>query len=430
MNISIWKGFGIMWPAENCRAATRCDQNGPPTRRSEPDWQLEGAYLNGYVTDEQRSRRPIFIVTLRAAASWLFFRVARSSRIDLDMLVATASPARTALKNSQLTRQPPGERHAYFGDRTPSPIQIAAAIGLDLFFGDPRDWPHITRLTGWLAERYERFLTNRTQRTVTLGVVFWCSVVGTLLVLYVFARRFCGLHGSGAVLVLDTVIIYQAIAAKDLHCHAEAVLRPLLCHDLVEARKRLSFVVGRDTQSLEESEIARAVIESVAESLTDGIIAPLFWSMIGGAPGALVYRAANTLDSMVGHRTDLYEKFGKPSARVDDFLNWLPARFCAILFCLCRRENLLATIHLEAGGHASPNAGWGESAMAHVLGVRLGGENFYDGELVRGPVFNAAGRRAGIGDIQRSLNWMWRISAAGAGIILVTTFFLNKLRLK
>jgi len=118
MNISIWKGFGIMWPAENCRAATRCDQNGPPTRRSEPDWQLEGAYLNGYVTDEQRSRRPIFIVTLRAAASWLFFRVARSSRIDLDMLVATASPARTALKNSQLTRQPPDERHAYFGDRT------------------------------------------------------------------------------------------------------------------------------------------------------------------------------------------------------------------------------------------------------------------------------------------------------------------------
>jgi adenosylcobinamide-phosphate synthase len=311
-----------------------------------------------------------------------------------------------------------------------SPIQIAAAIVLDLFFGDPRDWPHIARLTGWLAERYERLLTKRAQRTVTLGVVFWFFVVGTLLVLYVFARRFCEFLGSGAVLVLDTLIIYQAIAAKDLHCHAKAVLRPLLCHDLVEARKRLSFVVGRDTQSLDESEIARATIESVAESLTDGIIAPLFWSMIGGAPGALVYRAANTLDSMVGHRTDLYEKFGKASARVDDFLNWLPARFCAILFCLCKRKNLVATVHAEAGGHASPNAGWGESAMAHVLGVRLGGANFYDGEFVRGPVFNAAGRRAGIGDIQRSLNWMWRISAAGAGIILVTTCLLNKFRSK
>src|ERR1700746_550189 len=96
----------------------RRDQNGPPARRSEPDWQVEGAYLERYVTDEQRSRRPIFIATLWAAVSWPFFRVARSSRIDSDMLVATASPAPTALKNTQLTRQPPGERHAYFGDRT------------------------------------------------------------------------------------------------------------------------------------------------------------------------------------------------------------------------------------------------------------------------------------------------------------------------
>jgi hypothetical protein len=98
----------------------RCDQNGLPARRSEPDWHLEGAYLNRYVTDEQRSRRPIFIATLWAAASWLFFSVARSSRIDLDMLVATASPARTALKNSQLTC---GERHAYFGDRTQATLR-------------------------------------------------------------------------------------------------------------------------------------------------------------------------------------------------------------------------------------------------------------------------------------------------------------------
>jgi adenosylcobinamide-phosphate synthase len=254
--------------------------------------------------------------------------------------------------------------------------------------------------------------------------------VGTLLVLYVVARRFCGLFGSGAVLVFDTVIMYQAIAAKDLQHHAEGVLKPLLWHDLVEARKRLSWLVGRDTQSLDESEIARAVIESVAESLTDGIVAPLFWSMIAGAPGGLVYRAANTLDSMVGHRTDLYEKFGRTSARIDDFLNWLPARFCAVLFCLCSRKNLLATIRAEAGDHASPNAGWGESAMAHVLGVRLGGENFYDGELVRGPVFNVAGRRPANEDVQRSLNWMWQISAAGAGTILVTTFLLNKLRWK
>ena len=376
MNISIWKGFGNMWPAKDWRAATGsrgCEGPQP-----------------------SRSLRAIDALIKRAS-------VGSDLRADRD-----ASAVALEMR----------------------PIQIAAAIGLDLTFGDPRNWPHIAKHTGWLAERYERFLTIRAQRTVTLGVVFWFSVVCTLLMLYVLARSFCGLLGSAVVLIFDTVIIYQAIAAKDLHCHAEAVLRPLLRHDLAMARKRLSFVVGRGTQSLDESEIARAVIESVAESLTDGIIAPLFWCMIGGAPGALVYRAANTLDSMVGHRTDLYEKFGKASARVDDFLNWLPARFCAILFCLCKRENLLATIQLQAGGHASPNAGWGESAMAHVLGVRLGGENFYDGNLVRGPVFNATGRRPGNEDIQRSLNWMWRICAAGVGAILVTTFLLNKLRLR
>ena len=311
-----------------------------------------------------------------------------------------------------------------------NPIQIAAAIGLDLLFGDPQNWPHITKLTGRLSESYEGLLTKRAKRTVTLGVVLWFSVVGTLLILYVAVRRLCFLVGPGAVSILDSVIIYQALAARDLHGHAEAVLKPLVAQNLVEARNRLSWLVGRDTQCLDEPEVVRGVIESVAENLTDGIIAPLFWSVIGGAPGALVYRAANTLDSMVGHRTDAYEEFGKASARIDDFLNWVPARFCAILLCLCARKNFLGTIRTEAAGHASPNAGWGESAMAQVLGVRLGGDNFYDGTLVRGPVFNPSGRRAGIADIHKSLNWMWRVSAAGSGAFLLATFLINKLQSK
>jgi adenosylcobinamide-phosphate synthase len=261
-------------------------------------------------------------------------------------------------------------------------------------------------------------------------VVFWFSVVGTLLVLYIAARRLCLLVGPGAVWILDSLIIYQAIAARDLYGHAVAVLKPLIAQDPVEARKRLSWLVGRDTQCLDETEVVRGVIESVAENLTDGIIAPLFWSVIGGAPGALVYRAANTLDSIVGHRTEAYEEFGKASARIDDCLNWLPARFCANLFCLCARANFLETIRTEAAGHASPNAGWGESAMAQVLGVRLGGDNFYDGMLVRGPVFNPAGRRVGIADIQRSLHWMWRVSAAGTGVLLLATFLINKMQSK
>jgi len=308
-----------------------------------------------------------------------------------------------------------------------NPVQIAAAVGLDLLFGDPRNWPHITKLTGWLSQSCERLLTKRGKRTVTLGVVFWFSVVGTLLLFYVAIRRLCFLIGPGAVSILDTVIIYQTIAARDLHCHAEAVLKPLAARDPVEARKRLSWLVGRDTQCLDEPEVVRGVIESIAENLTDGIIAPLFWSVIGGAPGALVYRAANTLDSVVGHRTEAYEEFGKASARIDDCLSWVPARVCGILFCFCARKNFLATIRAEAAGHPSPNAGWGESAMAQVLDVRLGGDNFYDGTLVRGPLFNRSGRQAGIADIHRSLNWMWGVTAAGTGFFLLAVFLINKL---
>jgi adenosylcobinamide-phosphate synthase len=314
---------------------------------------------------------------------------------------------------------------SYSRDFRTGPVQLAVAILLDLLLGDPRGWPHIAKFTGRLSEWYEAQLTNRAPRTAALGIVFWFCVIGTLLAAYLLVRRFCLFIGPAMVLVLDSIVIYQAIAARDLHEHAEAVLKPLIRHDLAAARKQLSWLVGRDTQSLDEGEISRATIESVAENLTDGIIAPLFWSLVGGAPGALVYRAANTLDSMVGHRTAAYERFGKASARIDDLLNWVPARICAMLFCLFGHKDP-ETIRFEAAAHASPNAGWGESAMAHVLGVRLGGDNYYDGELVQGPLFNRSGRPPSVTDIRKSLNWMWAISGAAIGVFLLATALTRK----
>ncbi|MBV8226773.1 MAG: cobalamin biosynthesis protein CobD [Verrucomicrobia bacterium] len=307
------------------------------------------------------------------------------------------------------------------------PSQIVAAIILDLFVGDPRGWPHIARLTGELSVRYEAILTQRQERSVTLGMVFWGLVTGTIFTFYAISYYLFAMFGSGATWLLNTLIIYQAIAAMDLYRHVQAVLKPLAAGDLAEARNRLARIVGRDTVNLAEPEISRAAIESVAESLTDGIIAPLFWSVIAGAPGALVYRTANTLDSMVGHRTDAYEKFGKASARIDDCLNWVPARICALLFCLSHSARRWNMVRREAAAHASPNAGWSESAMAYALGVRLGGDNHYDGQCVRGPVFNPSGRIADTADIARSLNWMWRIAGACAGLLLLVSFCLNHL---
>ena len=240
----------------------------------------------------------------------------------------------------------------------------------------------------------------------------------------------CGKLSWVAVWLLNTFIIYQSIAATDLHRHVQAVFRPLAAGNLGEARRRLSWIVGRDTEALNVPEISRAAIESVAESLTDAVVAPLFWSVIAGAPGALIYRIANTLDSMVGHRTEDYEKFGKASARIDDLLNWLPARICAFFLCFFHSARRWGNICREAASHASPNAGWTESAMAYALGVRLGGDNYYDGHCIRGPVFNPSGRVADTMDIARSLGWMWRIAGACAGVFLLLSILLSRWPLK
>ena len=303
-----------------------------------------------------------------------------------------------------------------------NPSPIVAAIIVDLIIGDPHGWPHQARFAGILSTVYERWLTRHFSRSVRSGLLFWFLVVGTIVAGYVIIHVICSLISPIASYVFDVFIIYQAIAARDLHRHAEMVLWPLVSGDLSTARKRLSYIVGRDTRDLDASEISRATIESVSESLVDGIVAPLFWAVIGGAAGALIYRTANTLDSMVGHRTPAYEKFGKPSARIDDLLNWAPARLCALMICSFRVPASWPKVQREAGAHASPNAGWPEAAMAYGLGVRLGGTNYYDGEAVEGPVFNASGRVAAISDIKNSLARIWWVVFAAGGVCFLLSF--------
>jgi adenosylcobinamide-phosphate synthase len=308
-----------------------------------------------------------------------------------------------------------------------NPSQIVAAIIIDLMIGDPHGWPHQARFAGLLSAVYERWLTRHFSRSILLGLLFWFMVVGTIVTGYVVIHVGCSLISPVVGYLFDVFIIYQAIAARDLQRHAKLILGGLVAGDLSAARKRLSYIVGRDTQHLDVSEISRATIESVSESLVDGIVAPLFWAVIGGAPGALIYRAANTLDSMVGHRTPVYEKFGKPSARIDDLLNWAPARLCALMICLFRLPASWSKMRREAAAHASPNAGWPEAAMAYSLGVRLGGTNYYDGEPVEGPVFNASGRTAGVDDVRFSLSRIWWVVFVAGGVVLLMASFTSYL---
>jgi adenosylcobinamide-phosphate synthase len=196
--------------------------------------------------------------------------------------------------------------------------------------------------------------------------------------------------------LIGILIIYTAIAPRDLMRHSMAVHHAILAGDLPEARRRVAMIVGRDTQSLDEPEIVRAAVESVAESTVDGVTAPLLFAVVAGPIGAIVYRAINTLDSMFGHKDARYLHFGYTAAKIDDLANYLPARLTAVLICaaaaLLRHQPRLAckTLLRDGRKHDSPNAGLSEAAMAGALGVQLGGTNYYDGQPLEKPTIGQA----------------------------------------
>jgi len=302
------------------------------------------------------------------------------------------------------------------------PRQLSIAVLLDLLLGDPRGWPHVARITGAITTRFESWTAMILGRTVFSGALLWVVVCGVMLGGY--AALYFALQTFSPILSwwLAIIVMYQTIAARDLHRHVREVIRPLSSGNLPLARQNLAMIVGRDTENLDETGITRAGIESAAESITDGILAPLFWALLAGAPGALLYRISNTLDSMVGHRDAKYERMGKVSARIDDLLSWIPARLTALMFWFWRPSLHLSVVVHEAGGHASPNAGWAESAMAHVLNVRLGGDNWYQGDRVTGPVFNPAGRAAQLPDLENALRWMWKTTGLFFVLCLIGTY--------
>ena len=264
--------------------------------------------------------------------------------------------------------------------------QILAAAVLDLLLGDPRWLPHPVRGMGWLAQRTEP-LTRRFCRFPRLaGIVTVLLVVGTTgLVAWVLLRLAGYVHPLAADL-LAVLFIYTTIAARDLARHSMTVFRALAGGDLAESRRCVAMIVGRDTQDLDERGVTRAAVESVAESIVDGVTAPLFFAVLFGPVGALVYRAINTLDSTFGYKNELYLEFGWASARLDDAATFIPARLTAPVICLAAvllREHGIGSFRIlrrDARNHSSPNSGFAEAAVAGALGVQLGGLNHYFGQ--------------------------------------------------
>lgn len=230
------------------------------------------------------------------------------------------------------------------------------------------------------------------------------------------------LPGGWPGLMFAAILAWPLVAARSMHDHVDGVARPLIAGDLPAARQAVSMIVGRDPSQLDAAGIARAATESLAENTSDGIVAPLFWGAIFGLPGIAAYKAINTLDSMIGHRTPRHEAFGWAAARIDDVANLIPARLTGLLFAAVsiRPRSALATMWRDAHHHRSPNAGWPEAAMAGAIGIRLSGPRIYEGQLSQEPWLNAEAPDPTAADLNRALALYRRamlVLAAGLALL-------------
>ncbi|MDD9728412.1 adenosylcobinamide-phosphate synthase CbiB [Mameliella sp. AT18] len=233
---------------------------------------------------------------------------------------------------------------------------------------------------------------------LTVMLVLLVSVCPAVLVTVVLGK------GWAAVLVLG-VLAWPLIAVRSMYEHVAAVRDPLLAGDPPAARHALSMIVGRDPSALDDAGISRAALESLAENTSDGIVAPLFWGVVAGLPGIVAYKAINTMDSMIGHRNDRYEHFGKVAARLDDLVNLVPARLTSLVFALAANGfwRSLRVVSQDAARHRSPNAGWPEAALAGGLGVRLSGPRIYGDRVAQEPWVNEGAADPEARDIARGL---------------------------
>ena len=279
---------------------------------------------------------------------------------------------------------------------------------LDLLLGDPPRLPHpvvlFGRMTAWCEHRFNRGSRENAAYSRRAGVA-----VAVLLPSVVFAATWGLIVLAGMVhplvaLAVQAVLVFYCLAGTTLVREVRDVFLAL-DRSIDEGRRQVARIVGRDTSALSAHEVRTAAIETLAENLSDGVVAPLFWYMLLGGPGMMAYKMVNTLDSMIGYRTERYRDFGRAAARIDDAANWLPARITAMLMVAvsgCRPSNLRFVLRYSSC-HASPNSGWPEAALAGALDCRFGGPHHYFGTLFYKPYIGCNDRPLSLTDMKKAV---------------------------
>ena len=291
------------------------------------------------------------------------------------------------------------------------------ALCVDALLGEPKVvWdriPHpavlMGRLIGKLDKRFNTGPARRAKGTaVAVALLFGAACLGL----------FIGVFGT----FFEVLVVAILLAQRSLSDHVWDVAKALR-RSLGEGRASVAMIVGRNTASMDQAAVTRAAIESAAENFSDGVIAPLFWYLVAGLPGILVYKCLNTADSMIGYRTPRHEAFGWAAARLDDLANWIPARLSAALIMIS--HGTWRDICEDARKHRSPNAGWPEAAMAQVLDLALAGPRSYEGEMTDFPWVNDRGRGYGHPrDIERAVFALWRAWGLTLTILMLGTALL------
>ena len=298
-------------------------------------------------------------------------------------------------------------------------LSLIIGYTLDLFIGDPQGFPHPVRLIGNSIKNLENILRKGCKTPMDeriAGIILWIIIVFSSFIVPYIILSIAAKISVALAIILEAIMCYYILATKSLNDESMKVYYKLKENNILEARKFLSYIVGRDTKKLDDTDIIKATIETVAENTSDGVIAPLLFILIGGAPLGFMYKSINTLDSMVGYKNDKYINLGRFSAKADDVANYIPARISAYIMILASiilkldYKNAYKIYKRDRYNHLSPNSAHTESVCAGALGIKLAGGSYYNGIYVEKPTIGDNIKKIEIEDIKTANKLMFTTS--------------------